>query len=277
VSGRRGRHAKASAEAPQVPARGEVLRDFRGLTRSQPGFCAALRRGGLLALGVVLLLVLAAGQARADGPNRAGLVVRFDDEHVYTACIAFSEESLTGLEVLQRSGLNIGRGFGGGAVCRIEELGCEGDNCFCQCTGADCRYWAYFRRGPDGTWKYSQVGAGDAIVRDGDVEGWSWGPGVQAPPPAISLDEICAVQGTFPPTPAPLNSPATSTPVSTAPHSEVPPVTSSPAVPTPTEATAPSAPARGSGIPASYGVFALLVLALIGVLAVLGRGRAPRR
>lgn len=230
-------------------------------------------RRWFLALVVFLTLVLAAGPARADGPNRAGLVVRFDDERVSTVCVGFSEDSLTGLELLARSGLDVGLGFGGRAVCRIEDLGCEGDNCFCQCTGADCRYWAYFRLGPDGTWKYSQVGAGDVIVRDGDVEGWSWGPGVKAPPPAISLDEICVSQETLTPSPTPLMAVATSPP-------------------TPPAAPTIENPLRGDrlqekrawdlgpvtwDLPASYGVFALVVLGLIGVLVVLGRGRAARR
>lgn len=228
-----------------------------------------IARGGAtdIALAVLLILVLAVGEAQADEPHRAGLVVRFDDGQVYTACLAFSEDSLTGLQVLERSGLTVHRGFGGGAVCRIEDLGCEGDNCFCQCTGTDCRYWAYFRLGPDGTWKYSQVGAVDAVVRDGDVEGWSWGPGAKAPPPVISFEDVCPPATA---TPLPAQEGTNSVPPPTINRSQPP--TPQPATPVP--ASVDASPAE---VPASYGAFALVVLSLIGFLVALRPGRTSRR
>lgn len=263
----------------QVPAQtSEVWRDFGSLTA----------RRWVLSLAVLLTLVLTAGQAWADGPYRAGLVVRFDDDRIHTACVTFSEDSLTGLELLERSGLRVRRGFGGGAVCRIQDLGCEGDNCFCQCTGADCRYWAYFRLGPDAAWKYAQVGAGDVVVRDGDVEGWSWGPGATVPPPAMSLGEICGLRGTITPSPAAVI--RSSAPPSGSAAGGGLPLTPLPVAPTPPQSDAPardqSHPAGGmsegasespAGVPAGYGLFALVVVGLVGVLVALRSGWAARR
>ncbi len=240
----------------------EVSEDFGSLGR------------WLTILTVLLTLALTAGQVRADGPNRAGLVVRFDDERVSTVCVEFSEESLTGLEVLARSGLEVGLGFGGRAVCRIEAVGCGGDNCFCRCTGKECNYWAYFRLGPDGTWRYSQVGAGEAVVRHGDVEGWSWGAGEQEPPPAITFAEVCPLPTASPPpalVPSPSPPAEVGRPATPVPEGEV----TATRQPGP-RATEQAPPAATSGVPGSYGAFALLVLGLVGVLVVLTRrGRGP--
>jgi len=242
----------------------EVFRDFGSLGR------------WLTILALLLTLALTAGQVRADGPNRAGLVVRFNDERVNTACVEFSEESLTGLELLARSGLDVGLGFGGRAVCRIEGVGCTGDNCFCQCTGAECKYWAYFRLDADGEWRYAQVGAGDTVVRDGDVEGWSWGAGEQEPPPAITFAELCPLPTASPSPARQLASPSPSAEAGKpgTPGLEVQATATQQPKPTATEQPSPAA--SSGGVPGSYSVFALLVLGLVGVLIVLTRrGASP--
>ena len=119
--------------------------------------------------------------AESDAEKRAGLVIHFGDGSTQTRCVSFTEQSITGEQVLQRSGLsvtlNYNLGFGG-AVCSINNQGCvfpaPDCECFCQCRGASCEYWAYFHLTPAG-WEYSSVGASSYLVTDGAVEGWSWG------------------------------------------------------------------------------------------------------
>ena len=85
----------------------------------------------------------------------------------------------------------------GGAICSINNQGYAFPvkDCFCQCTGPQCEYWAYFHRTGDG-WRYvSQVGPsayqGDRSRR------WRAGRGDPATsPPAPSrrpkaFDEVC--------------------------------------------------------------------------------------
>ncbi len=150
----------------------------------------------LLLLGTLLL----SNSALAGADHHAGLVVRFGNGSVYTECVSFGEDSITGAEVLDRSALSVITQAGpmGIAVCKIGTEGCNypAEPCFCKCQGgADCLYWAYYHL-KNGKWDYSPVGAGSYYVHDGDVEGWAWGSGTfgssGAQPPLIPFDSICA-------------------------------------------------------------------------------------
>jgi hypothetical protein len=146
---------------------------------------------------VVLALSWAAAAGAQDGDNRAALVIRYEDGSVETTCVAFSEPTISGEELLQRSGLTVVMDYNalsGGAVCSIKGIGCSVQDCFCRCQGADCRYWAYYHWG-DGGWQYSQLGASSFQVKNGALEGWSWGPGnfsSGTEPPVVRFEEICA-------------------------------------------------------------------------------------
>lgn len=153
----------------------------------------------LLPLMVALLglaLLLSSASSRAADDNRVALVVSLGDGETATRCVSFPEESITGYEALQRSGLAFETEVqaGGAAVCSIEGRGCPADNCFCSCPGGtDCLYWSYWHQ-IDGEWVYSVAGAGLYRVSDGAVEGWVWGPGSvsQAPPPPdVSFADVC--------------------------------------------------------------------------------------
>ena len=165
-----------------------------------------------LILSVVLLLGggEVVGAENDDGPlHRAGLIVQYPDGSVATWCLEFPEDAITGMELLQRVGLEITIDYAkgmGGAVCRINGHGCDfpAADCFCQCVGSDCHYWSYWRAEEE-SWRYSVLGAGLRQVRDGDVDGWAWGD-EKSPPPFTTLDRICAA----PPTEVP---DATFTPV----------------------------------------------------------------
>lgn len=134
----------------------------------------------------------------AQDDKRAGLVIVYEEDLIETACVTFSEASITGSELLSRSELNVERDVVGlgEQICRIGETGCPASDCFCQCQGGtDCTYWSYWQQA-EGGWRYSQAGAGMVQVTDGTIQGWVWGAGSsgEAPePPPITLDEICAL------------------------------------------------------------------------------------
>ena len=67
------------------------------------------RRTLLLPLLLTALCLLAgASVARAqDGDHRAGLIIRYADGSVQKRCVAFSEPTITGAELLARSGLQV--------------------------------------------------------------------------------------------------------------------------------------------------------------------------
>ncbi len=163
---------------------------------------------GGLALASGLIPPQPAARAAQTTQPRAGLVVRFGDGSTRTACVALDEDGeANGEELLRASGLSTVTVFStsnGALVCKIEQEGCPKEDCLCQCKnlGQDCRYWAYYRLGTAG-WEYSNVGASGARVRDGAVEGWSWGPGGVdngVEPPLITFSEICALPATATPT-----------------------------------------------------------------------------
>lgn len=182
----------------------------------------------LKALCLILLIILAsiavgshAPRIQAQqGPNRVGLVVDFGDGNVITRCVEFSESEITGYDVLRRAGLEIVADTSnpmGVIICDINKTsGCPASNCFCQCQGSPCRYWAYHYL-ENGSWQYAQLGASNRKVHDGDVEGWGWGEGVidssGQEPPVIPFDEICAPPATDTPVPTDTPIPPTNTPI----------------------------------------------------------------
>ena len=219
-------------------------------------------------------------EAQQPGLHRAGLVVVHGDGRVVTACVAFSEEGISGVDLLRRSGLTVtvgaytGLGYG---VCEIDGEGCPaGQPCFCQCEGSPCAYWTYSHRRPDGSWAISGVGAGGWQVHDGDVDGWVWGDGSTAPP-IMAFEELCPPEGDLPAVPT-----ATSQPVlATITPAPLPNVSPTPPGPTVSEG-------GGDAVPASeaaggeqgvnllgYTVFGVVILGLV-VWLIVGRLRGGR-
>ncbi|RLC89584.1 MAG: hypothetical protein DRI37_03550 [Chloroflexi bacterium] len=211
-----------------------------------------------LALGLLLLsLFLNQGitLAQEAGPNHAGLVIVGEDGNVSTHCIAFEEEQLSGLELLQRSGLNpeFKSGGLGAALCALEGKGCPAEDCFCECKGAPCNYWGYFHLQTGGTWNYSGVGAGGWTLQSGDVDAWVWGDGKTAPPP-LTFADICPADGSPSPT-------VETTPVLT-PAAQPTVQIFIPAASAPTGSSERESPVLAV-LGSRYGSFALLLLALI--------------
>lgn len=144
----------------------------------------------LLSLLLLLTLLFSAAPAAAtgDGPvgspndelNTADIVVDLGDGRTIVRRVAFPEATISGLQALQRSGLNLTTAdFSfGTAVCAIEGVGCPATNCFCNAT----TFWGYqFWDGDD--WQGYMVGASASTISDGAVEGWAWGRGGSGPPP----------------------------------------------------------------------------------------------
>lgn len=174
----------------------------------RPAGRLGLQASAVALWGMVILIVgalVGTGETAGQGFNRAGLVITDAEGETQTSCVEFAEEELTGAELLRRSGIPIvygGSGSFGQGVCSIDGSGCnDPSDCFCQCRGADCAYWAYFSMS-DGRWRFQAVGASQRRVRDGDVDGWVWGPGSDPPPP-VTFGEVCpldAAPTALPPT-----------------------------------------------------------------------------
>lgn len=154
------------------------------------------RLTSLVVWGLVITLagiVAGTGASSAQDLNHAALVIVFPDGRVETRRVLFEEEEISGAELLRRSGLSIvfssTAGFGE-SVCRIGDTGCSDPGiCFCQCSGGDCAYWAYFGLSDD-EWRFQNVGPSQRMIRDGDTDAWVWGAG-GGPTPAAGLAAPC--------------------------------------------------------------------------------------
>ncbi len=162
----------------------------------------------ILLAALVILVALTGGTGPAQ-PTRAagavGIVVRHGDGRILYAYVPLASDHLTGAEALQKSGLTLNVAVGsayGAAVCAIDGEGCESpkENCFCKSYGSPSFYWHYYTRGPDGAWRNASIGAGNRVLHDGDVDGWSWTSGDSALASVTLAQIAAAVQ----PTTAPL-------------------------------------------------------------------------
>ena len=230
------------------------------------------------ALALILTLILVVPvRAQQPDPQRAALVVVHGDGSVFSACVAFAEESISSADLLRRSGLEVvltGYGGLGYGVCAIGGEGCVTErDCFCRCRGNPCAYWVSSHRSPDGSWAISGIGASAWQVHDGDVDGWVWGDGSTAPP-VVSFAEVCPPD-TLEPVASPVVSEAsTPTIASTLLPSSV--VTAPPSSANTAATPIPAAEARGRGRTSlGYVVFGVVALGLAGWLVVAGlRGRS---
>ena len=208
--------------------------------------------------------------------NRAGVVVQSGEGQVVTACVRFAEDTLTGFDLLVRSGLQVNSltdpGLGT-AVCGIENTGCPVDDCFC----AMPAYWSYWEPGPTG-WAYAATGAGQTQVVNGSLNGWSWGDGVV--PAFYSFQDVCrygdaavSLDGATA-TPTPDLPPATATAEATAEPEVIATQAPEVAALTPTQAAVEEAaePASGAGLL----FFGVLLLALCIGLFFVRKRRRPR-
>lgn len=129
-------------------------------------------------------------------PGTAALVVDLGEEgDVYRYCVELPSSSVSGLELIElaseQHGLQYSFGYGGRAVCQLQGVGPEGDDCFDEMP----YFWGYWRGDGNGGWDWSSTGAGSTTVQAGDVEGWSWGTGqdgnTHPQPPATTHASVC--------------------------------------------------------------------------------------
>ena len=193
----------------------------------------------LIGLGASLTTLL----PPAEGAH-AALLVQGGDGSLFTACVPFSGESLTGLELLQLSGLPLETVTDpslGTAACGIGGSGCPASDCFCGMPN----YWSYWQPAEEG-WAYAVAGMDQNLALDGDLQAWMWGAG-DTPPNlgADAFEQICSNLSGEGPVPASTAAPVAGPTASPEPHTVVPVVVATevypePGLPSETPGTLPS-------------------------------------
>ncbi len=223
-------------------------------------------------LGVLLALfplVPGGSVAAQSGEKRAGLVLQFADGSTKTYCVAFAEESISGLDLLLKTGLDVRvESFGGAGalICKIGPDGCDfpEEPCVCQSYGPGGVYWSYHHL-KEGRWVASGVSVSKYVLRDGDVDGLAWSAG--KPPPLFAFSQVCSAaqvepsteaQPTAtrrPPSPAPTRPPPTFTPRSPRPEATREP-TLPPSISRPSTTATPKSSIRATSTAQRTPVFA---------------------
>jgi MYXO-CTERM domain-containing protein len=159
-----------------------------------------MTRRSALAVAAFVALVAAlqpSHDAVGAAKNKAGIVVRYGDGRVEKMCVFFDEPSISGLDLLDRSGETYvaEKSALGSAICKIDDQGCAypSEDCFCKYPN----FWGYWNRDPDEpVWEFASTGAADHEVRDGSVDGWSWGPNGAPAPPLVAFEDVCPASAT---------------------------------------------------------------------------------
>ena len=128
--------------------------------------------GGLGSIVLVMVLVGGGVTAGATETNQAAVVVRLDDGFVVTRVVSFDTPTITGIDLLQGSGLPV-VDQNGSLICQIGPTGCDypDEPCFCS-----THFWSYWAWDGD-SWEFSPIGAAVRQVEDGQVDGWAWSDG----------------------------------------------------------------------------------------------------
>ena len=193
--------------------------------------------------------------------HQAGLAIFSGDNSLFTTCVNFTENAISGLDLLQRSGLAIETATNptqGTAVCKIGDVGDASNNCF----GSMPNYWSYWNLGENG-WGYSAVGADQSQVGDGGVYAWSWGAG--NPPALLTFQNICEGVAFVLPTATETSIPPTDTPQPT----PIPTLVPATMPPQPTATVTPAKTGAGG-----YIVYASILLVLAAFIIYLIRSRS---
>jgi len=151
----------------------------------------------LLPVAVACATVAGAGASSSPiapavaAPEHRAVVVVDTGQEVRRVCVRFTEDFLTGQELLIRANTDpVFRQYAGlgAAVCALCGVGCPPDESCLTCGGDT--YWTY-SRAPKGSseFRVSGAGASSTKVHDGDVEGWRWSKGLL--PAYASVDQVC--------------------------------------------------------------------------------------
>jgi len=121
--------------------------------------------------------------------SHAALLVQYSGGERFTACVPFSSDALTGLELLQLAGLPLETVTDpalGTAACGIGGVGCPASDCFCGMPD----YWSYWQPSAEG-WAYAVAGMDQNLAQDGSLQAWVWGGG--DPPQDLGADAFAQV------------------------------------------------------------------------------------
>lgn len=172
--------------------------------------------------------------------------MRHGDGTLVYAYVEFDTETISGEELLLRSGLEIVvapfSGLGSG-VCAIDGEGCPADDCYCASYSSPAYYWNYYARTGAG-WAVQLRGPTGRQLADGDIDGWSWTAGDHGLP-AVTIDEIAELTG-FDRTPDPTATLAPQPTPPSLPSTPIPPPTAAPTSP---PAATPTATMAASSTP----------------------------
>lgn len=164
---------------------------------------ALLWQVGMLAIALSFLPSAGMPVSAATEPvHVAGLVVDYGDGAMTYAWIPFTEDEISGVDLLEKSGLpvlTVGFGGMGDAVCKIVKTGCDVSACrlrLCQTADHSSPFWQYLRLGPDGIWSKQPLGGSQSKVTDGAIDAWVWA-GSDAMPalPVLSLSSLAEQAG----------------------------------------------------------------------------------
>ena len=141
------------------------------------------------ALATAVVVVLLWNRPANAAWHRAALVIQHSSGRVITRCVGFVEQQITGLQLIQRSGVQYqAQTFGsvGTAICQLDnEPSPVPSNCF-----GSGPYWQYSHRTSAG-WQPSAVAASSWRVNDGDMDGWRFAGGSAQTPPVIAFATVC--------------------------------------------------------------------------------------
>ncbi|MGH7722591.1 MAG: hypothetical protein ACRENL_07145 [Candidatus Dormibacteria bacterium] len=141
-----------------------------------------------------------AGCAQASSVHHAALVAEHASGAAVTVCVAFAGDSITGAQLLARSGVEYATADYGGtgqAVCQIDSEPAQYPS---SCWTASSPYWAMFVSRGGGAWTVSSLGISSQTFRDSDALGFRYqGQSDYASPP--SPRGVCPAVSSSAPTP----------------------------------------------------------------------------
>ena len=122
----------------------------------KPATMFVLRRLGPMVALLALALVSSAHPVGAQEPgNRAGLIIEYGPDRVDTLCVTFAEDSLTGSDLLLKSGLSVGMQSGLGVPTQMRTSAVSlGASPAGASASQSLRLLTYFQW-KDGVWAYA--------------------------------------------------------------------------------------------------------------------------
>ncbi len=132
----------------------------------------------------------------AAGSDHAALAVEHSDGSIVTRCVAFNADTISGEELLNKSGVAwSSQTFSsfGDAVCALDGEPAR----YVDCLGKDS-YWALFVSRGGGPWQLSSVGISSLTLGNGDAEGFRYVPASGVPAAPVSAAGVCVAAAATP-------------------------------------------------------------------------------